>query len=59
MTVDELTALLIEAGEILDEIESLPLDDYGYRELPPNSLDRAREITKIAFELRSAQTPNA
>lgn len=52
MTNEELKALLIESAEILDEIESLPVDDYGYRELPPGTLDRAREIVKIVLRSR-------
>lgn len=55
MTNEELTALLIEAGEIFDEIDSLPLDDYGVRELPPGSLDRAREIAAIAMRLQDSR----
>lgn len=30
--------------EALHEIESLPLDDYGYREIPPGFLDGVRAI---------------
>ncbi|MFD1104713.1 hypothetical protein [Sphingobium olei] len=59
MTNSELRALFIESAEILDEIESLPVDDQGYRELPPGSLDRAREIVEIARQLRHAQDPEA
>ena len=56
MTIEELRALLIEAGAIFDEIDDLPIDDDGTRELPPGTLDRAREIVLVATRLRSRPT---
>jgi len=53
VTNDELKVLVIEAGAIFDQIDDLPLNDDGTRELPPGMLDRAREIAAIAFSLRS------
>ncbi len=54
MDVAALKELVIEAGAIFDEIDSLPLNDDGTRELPPGMLDRAREIAAIAFGLKSS-----
>ena len=49
MTNDELKVLVIEAGAIFDQIDDLPLNDDGTRELPPGMLDRGRytERTQI------------
>lgn len=59
MTNDELKALLIESADILDAIESLPVDDHGYRELPPGSLGRARAIVEIARDIHIGQNGEA
>ena len=37
-----LTDLEEELLAALEEIESLPVDDYGCREIPPGFLDKAR-----------------
>lgn len=37
-----LIAAAPELLEALEEIESLPVDDYGCREIPPGFLDKAR-----------------
>lgn len=48
---DEPGALLKELAGIFDDIDDLPLNDDGIRELPPGMLDRAREIAAIAHGL--------
>ncbi|WP_209044954.1 hypothetical protein [Rhizorhabdus histidinilytica] len=51
---DKLRTLLIELAGIIDEIDALPINDEGARELPPGMLDRAREIAAVAQDLESA-----
>lgn len=45
-------ALLKELAGIFDQINDLPLNDDGTRELPAGMLDRAREIAAIAFGIQ-------
>lgn len=55
MTEERLKALLIEAGEFIDSLDNLPVEDDGTRTIPPGFLDAARPIADMAFDLRAKE----